>query len=61
MASEGALNMTKSLLSLILLPLLLAGCAQMPDTQVTRHQIDDLRDHDICITLLKLTSIRSYS
>lgn len=38
--------MTKSLLSLILLPLLLAGCAQMPDTQVTRHQIDDLRDHD---------------
>lgn len=38
--------MTKSLLSLILLPLLLTGCAQMPDTQVTRHQIDDLRDHD---------------
>ncbi|WP_411991309.1 OmpA family protein [Agarivorans sp. DSG3-1] len=31
---------------LMTLCLLVIACAKQPDTQVTRHQIDDLRDHD---------------
>ncbi len=31
---------------LMLMPLLLLGCAETPNTQTNRHQIDDLRDQD---------------
>ncbi|HFQ4941211.1 TPA: OmpA family protein [Vibrio vulnificus] len=38
--------MRLNLLACAVLPVLLAACAQMPDTTMTRHQIDDLRDSD---------------
>lgn len=40
------MNNLPLILSLCLTTWLFTGCAETPDTQTTRHQIDDLRDQD---------------